>query len=185
MPRPKLLSDDEVLRAAARVVSRSGPSRLTLAAVAAEAGLSPATLVQRFGSKRGLLLAVSAAAAGGVEGAFAVAGERHGDPHDAVVAALVGLTEGLRTPEALANSVAFLALDLQDPDFLALAQRHAAARRAEIAALLGDDALARAVDVAYNGSLITWAVDRDGNLPARLEADLRVVLSAARAGGAA
>ena len=180
MPRPKLLSDAEVLRAAARVVSRSGPSRLTLAAVAAEAGLSPATLVQRFGSKRGLLLALSAGSADGVADAFAAAREQHDDPRDAVVAALVALTEGLRTPEALANSVAFLALDLQDPDFLAHAQRHAAARREQIAALLGDAGLARAVDVAYNGSLITWAVDRDGNLPARLEADLRAVLSASR-----
>jgi AcrR family transcriptional regulator len=158
------------------VVARDGPSRLTLASVAAEAGLSPATLVQRFGSKRDLLLAVSAGSADAVRNAFARARDQHGDPHDAVVAALVTLTEGVRTPEALANSVAFLALDLADPDFLALAQRHAAERRSEIAGLLGDEALARAIEVAYNGSLITWAVDRDGNLPARLEADLRAVL---------
>jgi AcrR family transcriptional regulator len=180
MARPKLLSDQEVLRAAARVVARSGPARLTLGAVAAEAGLSPATLVQRFGSKRGLLLALSAGSADTVEAAFARARERHDDPHDAVVAALVGLTEGVRTPEALANSVAFLALDLADPEFLALAQRHAGERRRAIVALLGDEDLARAVDVAYNGSLITWAVDREGNLPSRLEADLRAVLSRAR-----
>jgi AcrR family transcriptional regulator len=180
MARPKLLSDEEVLRAAGRVVSRDGPSRMTLSAVAAEAGLSPATLVQRFGSKRGLLLALSAGSAESVESVFARARERHDDPADALVAALVALTEGLRTPQALANSVAFLALDLQDPEFLVLAQRHATARRAEIEALVDDPELARAVDVAYNGSLITWAVERDGNLPARLEADLRAVLSRAR-----
>ncbi|MCA1563440.1 MAG: TetR/AcrR family transcriptional regulator, partial [Acidobacteria bacterium] len=42
--------------AAIQVMARLGPVRLTLADVAREIGLSPATLVQRFGSKRGLLL---------------------------------------------------------------------------------------------------------------------------------
>jgi len=36
-----------------------GPAKLTLARVAKAAGLSPATLVQRFGSKRALLLALA------------------------------------------------------------------------------------------------------------------------------
>src|SRR5689334_21094481 len=57
-PRPRATTDAELLLAAARAVSRVGPSRLTLADVAAEAGVAPATLVQRFGSKRGLLLAL-------------------------------------------------------------------------------------------------------------------------------
>ena len=53
-------------------MSRLGPARLTLAEVAKEAGLSPATLVQRFGSKRGLMLALWAAAVEGVDACFAM-----------------------------------------------------------------------------------------------------------------
>ena len=58
-PRPRAASDADILDATARAMARLGPARLTLADVAREAGLSPATLVQRFGSKRGLLLAVA------------------------------------------------------------------------------------------------------------------------------
>ena len=61
-PRPRATSDEDLLAATHRVVSRLGPN-LTLADVAKEAGVSPATLMQRFGSKRGLLLAFAAAGA--------------------------------------------------------------------------------------------------------------------------
>ncbi|MET8542281.1 helix-turn-helix domain-containing protein, partial [Kitasatospora sp. NPDC004799] len=57
MPRPRTTSDAEILAATARAIGIHGPGRLTLAHVGAEAGVSPATLSQRFGSKRGLLLA--------------------------------------------------------------------------------------------------------------------------------
>ena len=40
-----------------RVMQRRSPVDLTLADVAKEAGVVPATLIQRFGTKRSLLLA--------------------------------------------------------------------------------------------------------------------------------
>jgi len=58
-PRPRTTSDEDLLKAVHAVVTRLGPN-LTLADVAKEAGVSAATLVQRFGSKRGLLLAFAA-----------------------------------------------------------------------------------------------------------------------------
>ena len=58
-PRPRKASDAEVFAAAHRVMSRLGPGQLTLGAIAAEAGLTPGALVQRFGSKRGLLLVLA------------------------------------------------------------------------------------------------------------------------------
>ena len=53
--RPRTHSDDALLDATFRAVGAVGPARLTLADVAREAGVAPATLVQRFGSKRALL----------------------------------------------------------------------------------------------------------------------------------
>ena len=64
-PRPRQNTDLEILYAAFRAIARLGPSKLTLADVAREADVSPASLVQRFGSKRALLLAASSDAAGG------------------------------------------------------------------------------------------------------------------------
>ena len=75
-PRPRLASDADILAAAGRAIGRVGPVELTLADVAGELGLSPATLVQRFGSKRGLLLALAAQCAAGVEECFTRARDR-------------------------------------------------------------------------------------------------------------
>ena len=69
-PRPRQASDEAILAAAFRAIARLGPAKLTLADVAAEAGLSAAALVQRFGSKRALLLATAADAAGGSDYIF-------------------------------------------------------------------------------------------------------------------
>ncbi|HVI05302.1 MAG TPA: helix-turn-helix domain-containing protein, partial [Sphingomicrobium sp.] len=56
-----------------RVMQRRSPVDLTLADVAKEAGVVPATLIQRFGTKRGLLLATCRTAPGCVPEQFAAA----------------------------------------------------------------------------------------------------------------
>src|ERR1700747_596828 len=55
-PRPRETSDEQILAATGRVMQRRSPAQLTLADIAREAGVAPATLIQRFGTKRGLLL---------------------------------------------------------------------------------------------------------------------------------
>ena len=169
MPRPRTVPDNAVLAAAARVVRRSGPTGFTLAAVGAEAGLSAATLVQRYGSKRALLLANAESGLDAIGEAFAGAD---------VVEGFVALAGGVTTPEEMANSLAFLHLDLVDDEFRAIAERHWDAVRAEVTRISGDEELARRLLVTYNGSLITWAVERDGPLPDRLRADLSAVIAA-------
>ena len=54
MPRPKTLSDQDVLEAAHGLMHEHGPEALTFASLAQACGLSAATLVQRFKSKAGL-----------------------------------------------------------------------------------------------------------------------------------
>ena len=85
MTRPRTVSDAEILQAAGRAISRIGPVKLTLADVAREVGLSPATLVQRFGSKRGLLLALAESAAASVDDCFAAVRAAHPQPLEAPV----------------------------------------------------------------------------------------------------
>ena len=50
MPRPKAISDEAVLASVMRLVQRIGPENFTLAAAGQASGLSPSTLVQRYGS---------------------------------------------------------------------------------------------------------------------------------------
>jgi AcrR family transcriptional regulator len=49
-PRPRKVSDEEVFAAAHRATLRLAPSELTLAEIAAEAGVTAGALAQRFGS---------------------------------------------------------------------------------------------------------------------------------------
>jgi len=188
MGRPRTTTDDEILDAAARVVTRSGPARLTLAGVAGEAGLAAATLVQRFGSKRGLLLALAGRGAAGVAGPFEAAAAAHRSPLQALRAALEAMAAFASTPEELANHLALFEMDLRDPDFHRLALGHAAAMLDRARSLLDaavaagelepcDTArLARAVQVTFNGSLLTWAVHRQGRVQEWVADDMAFLL---------
>jgi AcrR family transcriptional regulator len=188
-PRPRTVPDEQILGAAQRAMSRLGPVRLTLAAVAKEAGLSPATLVQRFGSKRGLLLALWNGAVEGVDACFAMLRSAHDSPLAVAVAAATEMARYTATPEEMSNHLAFLQIDLSDPEFhrhmLEMSQRTEAGYRA----LLGEaikagelvrcDAarLARAINAIAGGSLIGWAVFRTGTAQAWVEQDLETLLA--------
>ena len=189
MARPRTVDDEAVLAAAAQVVNRVGPSRLTLQRVADEVGLSAPTLVQRFGSKRGLLLAMGDQAAAGWPEVFAAARTRTESPLDALVEALVDLTAHVASPEAMANSIAFLQIDLSDPEFHERAVASMRRMRELMAELLGEaveagvldsatdtEALADSAMNAYNGALISWAIFREGTLAGRLRRELDHVL---------
>jgi AcrR family transcriptional regulator len=186
--RPRTASDAAILAATGRALGRVGPARLTLADVAVEVGLAPPTLVQRFGSKRGLLLAFAALGAARVAETFAAARDETASPLDALVAALMGLTREIDSPEGLANHLAFLQVDLSDPEFRKHALASAQVMREEIRALL-DAAVragelvrlqsvrvARAMQTTYNGSLATWVVAREGSLAEWLREDLDLML---------
>src|SRR5207302_1001980 len=69
-PRPRETSDEEILAATGRAMQNYSPTQLTLAHVAKEAGVVPATLIQRFGTKRNLLLAACRTAPAGVRRQF-------------------------------------------------------------------------------------------------------------------
>ncbi len=193
MPRTKIISDEQILQAATRLVGRVGPSRLTLARVAADVGLAPATLVQRFGSKRDLLLAVAGGGATAVAQLLEAAGHRPGARLDVLVDSLLALAEPAGRPEELANHLAFLQLDLRDDAFRAQASAFARAFEDGVRALLAaavaagelapcdTEALARRVQVTYHGSLLTWAIDGWGPLADELAGHLRATLGAAAA----
>jgi AcrR family transcriptional regulator len=186
-PRPRTTSDEAILSAAYRVVSRLGPN-LTLADVAREAGVSPATLVQRFGSKRALLLSLTAGASGSVAAEFARIRDAHRSPLAALFAVGDCMALTADTPEILANSLAFLQIDLTDPEFHTHAHSHSRATQAELKALLdaavragelrrsNTTRLARALQSLMGGSLLQWAIDRDGTAAERIRADFDALL---------
>jgi len=188
-PRPRTVTDGSILAATARMITRLGPGRLTLADVGTEVGLSPATLVQRFGSKRGLLLALVARSVEDVAAQFAAARVEYRSPLEAVLAVAAEFVAHARTPEELANNLAFFQIDLSDPDFHRLALEHSRRVRNGYRTLLDDataadelvscdtGALASALQAVASGSLLNWAVHRDGAVAAWVRADIETLIA--------
>lgn len=188
-PRPRTVTDEAILNATLRAMSRLGPARLTLAEVAKDAGLAPATLVQRFGSKRGLLLRLSTDAAESVDACFTMLRARHRSPLAALIAAASFMTEHTASPEELANHLAFLQIDLSDPDFHRLTLKMSRRNLAGYTALLNDAVkagelrrcdtarLARAISAVSGGSLIAWAIHREGTARQWVTEDLATLLA--------
>ncbi len=174
--RPRSVSDEAVFEAVSTVVADVGPAGLTLSAVAERAGLSAPALAQRFGSKRRLLVAYAASAASSVDDLFELARKGSPDALSTLRAALVAFAAPVATRAALANNLAFLYLDLTDPELGALAAEQSRLLRRRLRGLLreataaGDvvdvdpGALADTLYTVYNGALVTWAIDGRGSL---------------------
>lgn len=188
--RPRSASDEAIFEAVAAVVTASGPSGLTLAAVAARVGLSAPALTQRFGSKHGLLAAFEAREVTGIADVLAAARDGGADPVRTLVSVLSALPGSVTTREGLANNLAFLQMDLTDPELRPHAVAHSRALRDGIAALVTDavragllapgivpEAFAADLWTSYCGAMVTWAIDGTGTLPGWIAAHLERILA--------
>jgi AcrR family transcriptional regulator len=152
--------------------------------------LVPGTLVQRFGSKRGLLLALAEQSAKDTVALPQRAREGHDSALAALAALVVGSMAAMATPEAFANHLAFLCIDLTDPQFhehaLAVHQAQVRAIEALLAAAISEgellagtdiEALAGSVQAIAAGAGLMWALDRQGTLAQRLRREITAVLA--------
>ncbi|MEW6323325.1 MAG: helix-turn-helix domain-containing protein [Acidobacteriota bacterium] len=201
-PRRKTAPDDVIVQAAARVLARVGPAGFRLIDVADEVGLAPATLIQRFATKRNLLLAIAREGVAAVTRDFAARRARARSPLDALTEVRSSVCELAADPQALAHALAFHQLGLTDREFRTIARRHQQALEREIGEILraaiaagelrrvAPAPLARAIVALFRGSLLTWAFHRGTAPHAWIRQDLEVLLRpyrtpAARRAGAA
>ena len=188
--RRQKVTDEEVFAAAARAMSRRGPHELTLADIADEAGVTPGRLVQRFGSKRALLTTLSERFAGSAGGTFSGLRAVHRTPLATLRAYAACMADLAPTPEALLRNLAYLQGDLADEVLRGHLVENARSSRREIETLLeaaiaaGElrrrvdvRSLARTVETAIGGSLMTWAMYREGHAAAWIGRDLEAVLA--------
>ncbi|GIH15325.1 TetR/AcrR family transcriptional regulator [Rugosimonospora africana] len=187
MARPRKVSDERLVAAAGTAIGRLGPG-FTLADVAAEAQVSAGTLVHRFGSKHGLLLAMLRAAT--ADARAAPAGAPVADPVAAVRDALVERYRPLDDPGSAANNLAQLAADLSDErlragmaefyDAVRAGTRALLRRAVDAGALPGAPPVpvaARILTAVADGAAIHWSTDPRGSLRHRLAADLDAILA--------
>src|SRR5688572_10992847 len=196
-PRPRKATDEQIFTAAHRVMGRLAPQQWTLADIATEAGLTAGALVQRFGSKRRLLAALTRALAEATPAMLDELRAAHDSPLAALRAYCVGFARMGEGPGGVAHHLAYLQLDLTDPDLHRNVRVQARATRAAMRRLLDDAvaagelppgtdvaALARVLEGLLGGSLMAWAIHRDGTAARYVRTDVEAVLAAfARAAG--
>jgi len=169
-------------------MQRRSPTQLTLADVAKEAGVVPATLIQRFGTKRGLLLALCRSAPASVPQEFAAARAKHKSPLKALIELFSECSAFVPTPEAMANGLAYLQIDLTDPEFHAITLAQFRAIRDETRKLLEEAVatgelrpcdtaeLARLIQHLNGGAMLAWAVYREGSVASWVRRELEALL---------
>jgi AcrR family transcriptional regulator len=170
-------------------MGRLGPSELTLAAIAEEAGVTPAALVQRFGSWRGLQLAVAERVADKTPDLFAELRARHRTPLSAIRAYAACYAGMADSPAAVARNLAYLLQDLTDADLNLRVRAQAHRTRTGLQLLVRDAvtsgalkantnvrALARTIEAVLGGSMLAWAFYHEGRAARWLARDLEEIL---------
>jgi AcrR family transcriptional regulator len=189
-PRPRKVSDSQLFAATHAVMSKVGPRELTLAAIAKEAGVTAAVLVQRFGSKRALLLALAAKYSDGAGEFITALAKQHASPLAALRAYADCMAGMAASPAALARNLAYLQIDMTDPDFRRHLVKQARATRAglrrlvesalqagELAPSVNPAQLARTIEAVLSGSMMSWGFYREGTAARWMRADLEAVLA--------
>jgi AcrR family transcriptional regulator len=168
MPRPRRISDEDVLAGALKVMFRKSPAEFTLAAVAAEVGIAPPTLVQRFGDKRGLILRALVQDNGEFAAIVAAAPKARG--RASVLGLFALLTPDIEDPDVLATGLLWLREDFRDPALNTLARERWQLLREAVAERLPPlpipaDLGARLLEAQWQGAFNQWGFFREGRLP--------------------
>jgi AcrR family transcriptional regulator len=161
MPRTRTVPDQDLLDTALVVVHTSGPAALTFRSLSQQTGLAASTLVQRFGTKEGLLRAALSRAWDLLDERTAAADATAPTGPTGVVELLVQLT-GSYEAHDFADQLLVLREDLRDPVLRERGRRwlgtliDAVQRRLEPGSTLG------ALIVAHwQGSLTLWSFAPD------------------------
>jgi AcrR family transcriptional regulator len=188
-PRRRKAEDVDVFAALVRVMQRRGPAELTLREIAAEAGVTAGALVQRFGSKRAMLLAHARYAAATGDVGVVVPRPRTSSPLEALRSVTAVHAQLADSPRAALRNLAYLHNDLADPGLRRHLLRLSRAARGHYEQLLADavaagelradtnaQALARLIEITLGGSFLAWTLYREGSAAKWLREDLEAAL---------
>ncbi len=181
MSRSKSVDDTTVLEKALLVISERGPETFTLADVSEVVGLSPATLLQRFGSKRKLLIAAAKQANATLDSDLKTLKAKELPWNEELTLLLGGVPEGFGTREDIANSLGLLRLDMVDTELHPIARKLFMHLRGRVKELLSTarelgklnsnidlDAMTWELDALRHGLVIQWSLSGKGTLKAWL-----------------
>ncbi len=186
MPRSKGVSDEAVLAAAIRVMLRTGPGGFTLAQAGREAGVSAATLLQRFGDKQTLVVrALTRDVAGFVR---RLEDAPLAPSREAVLDLFWLVTPDTDDPQAFVDQLPWLHEHFLRPELNHLSRQMFVALRAAVAARLPPlpikaDTAARLLEAQWQGAMNQWGFFQEGRLPDYVARCLNEWFDAMQAGG--
>jgi AcrR family transcriptional regulator len=165
MGRPFTASDDQILRAAGKVMARRGPDGFSIAEVAADVGLSRTAIILRFKSTHALKVTLLTRM---VERFCAALQTLPQTPSGDNVLRLAAFIGGyLRSRQRLASFFSTYSVNIQDPELLELELKRGKALRSAIASVMPEVAIDRACAADafaahLTGTIMAWlAVDDD------------------------
>ncbi len=183
MPRPKMVSDTDVLAAAHQLIHERGPDALTFASLARACGLSASTLVQRFGSKPELVRSTLLQAWDRLDEKTARLAATLPKTAEGAIRLLATLSRDYGGIESYAEGLLILREDLRDP---VLRARGAAWKRSLSGAL--DDCFSQVpqapegigllMAAQWQGALLWWSFDPRGAVDRFAEDCLRRFVAA-------
>lgn len=191
MPRPRLVSDEDVFAAFDASIADFGPNGVTLALVAQRLGVTAPALMRRFGSKQGLFAAFMQHELAAQPDMLRGLRERHPDPLESVLALSGETHQYSMNRKAYLRHLASFFLQLADEEALvpviaewfAGERRWIAERLAEALNLRTLKAgtpvhdLARTLQAALHGARLQWATGGEGAEGAWSRRELDAVLA--------
>ncbi|GLQ78891.1 macrolide 2'-phosphotransferase [Mesorhizobium huakuii] len=168
MPRPKTVSDEDVLAAALEVLATHG-TNFTLTELARHVGLSRATLIQRFGDRDAILLKLAQREVSMTRAWLNGLPIENGP--DGLWRFLTRIVESMGTGDGFSVRVLIASLEAADPALRALAGERYGLVQDAIAARLPDDPrrheTARHLHAVIAGAAMQWvATNRSMGLSA-------------------
>ncbi len=155
MPRTRAIPDTKVLATVRQLLADGGERAVSFATVAAATGLAPPTLVQRYGSRDGMVKAARLAAWD----------DLCARTDDAINATATKGPQGLLKAIGPVNAAA-IALDLRDPDLLQRAAAWRATIESALALRLGNGPKAKdsaaLLFAAWQGQALWATAGEDG-----------------------
>ena len=140
------------------------------------------------------MLATCRSAPGSIPEQFSAARAKYGSPLKTLIELYAEGSGYASTPEAVANGLAYLQIDLIDPEFHSITLAQFTAIRDETRKLLDDAVasdelkpcdtgdLARLIQQVNGGAMLDWAVYRKGSLAAWLRRSIEGLLAPYRLG---
>jgi len=181
MPRTRTLSDEQLLEMVLALIHAEGPDAASFGAVAKVSGLSGSTLVQRFGTKAGMLRAALLHAWDRLDAETARVADAAEKTPEGAVGLLTALSQDYgEDPAAYGQGLLLLREDFRDPVLRARGAAWAEALTAALSDCLAAtpeaETSARLMLSQWQGSLVWWGFTSQGRVADYVERELRLFL---------